>query len=220
MKLLAATILIFLTLSVYTAFTAAPRESCSCSADDGSCSASVNCTGGCLAFCPSNNCRAMCTSGSRSGGGDYADLLMRVTLRLKGSNSRAVSAELARVTGQNVVFTPTTPNATFSLDVKDVPLWNVLETLSASGRVQIAGEDFSNLQAVRRALLQGERMSVCIHGTTVKRLVEELEQLTGLEIRVTSGDPKTLVDFTAKGVNFDEIVAQVSERAGVQIAIR
>lgn len=219
MKILAASILICLSLSALAAYTAAPRESCSCTAADGSCSAGVTCSGGCLAFCPSNNCRAMCSSGGR-GSVEYADLLMRVTLRLQGSNSRAVSAELARVTGRNVVFTPATPGDTFSLDVKDAQLWSVLEILSASGKIQIAGEDFSNLQALRRALLQGERMPVCVSGTTVKRLVEELEQLTGLEIRVTSGDPKTVVNLTAGAVNLDELVAQVSERAGVRITIR
>jgi hypothetical protein len=144
---------------------------------------------------------------------------MRVTLALKGSSSREVSAELARLTGYGIVFTPSKADATFSLDFKNAPLWEVLETLSTSGKVRIGSEDFSNLQIVRRTLLDGERMSVCISGTTVKRLVDELEYLTGLDIRVTSGDQRAVVNFTARGVNLDEIVAQVSERTGVQITI-
>jgi hypothetical protein len=221
MKTLAASILTCLTLSVITvfAFTAARRESCSCTADDRSCSASVSCAGACVSFCPSNGCRAMCTKAG-SGGGEYADLMMRISLRLNGSDGRSVSAELARISGRDVVFVPATPDATFSLDVKDVPLWDVLERLSAGGRLQIGGDDFSNLQTVRKALLGGERMSVCVRGATVRRLVYELEYLTGLDMRVTSGDQRAAVDYTATGVTLDEIVAQVSERAGVRIAVR
>jgi len=218
MKLLAASILICLTLSTLPSFTAAPFDSCSCSADDGSCTVTASCSGGCLAFCPSNGCRAMCTS---EGSGGHADSLMRrISLHFKGSNSREVSAELARITGEEVVFSPSTVDATFDLHVDEVPLWNILEILSQSGRIQIGGDDFSNLQTVRRSFLQGERISVCIRGTTIKRLVEELRYLTGLDIQVTSGDRKTVVNFTAKGVNLNEIVAQVSERTGIQITIK
>jgi hypothetical protein len=219
MKTLAASILICLSLTSLTAFTAARRESCSCFADDNSCSANVSCSGGCMAFCPSNSCRALC-SGQKSGEGEYANLTSRVTLRFNGSSARTVSAELARITGHDVLFTPITPDATFTLDVKDEPLWNVLETLSASGRLRIAGDDFSNVQSVRQALLRGDRISVCVHGTTVKRLVYELKYLTGLDVRVTSGDQRTVVDFTAKGVTLEEMVAQVSDRTGVQVALR
>jgi hypothetical protein len=96
----------------------------------------------------------------------------------------------------------------------------VLETLSASGRLQIAGEDFSNLRAVRRALLRGDRISVCIHGVTVKRLAEEITHLTGLDTNVGPGDPKTKVSFTAKGIDLYEIVARVSEQTGVPVSLK
>lgn len=145
---------------------------------------------------------------------------MPVSIHFKGSNSREVSAELARITGKDVVFFPATAGATFNLDMDGVPLWNVLEILAQSGRIQIAQDDFSNLRTVRVAFLQGERVSACIQGVTVKRLVEELEYLTGLDISITSGNKKTIVNFTGRGVNFNEIIAQVAEQTGVQIAIK
>lgn len=217
MKMLAAITLICTILIVFPAFTApAPFESCFCSADDGSCSASATCSGGCLAFCPSNGCRAMCTDGD---GGGYS-LMYSVSLHFKGSNAKVVSAELSRVSGQEVVFTPSTADATVNLDVDNVPLWDALEILSKSGRILIGQDDFSNLRTVRRALLYGERMSVSVHGVTVKRLVKELRYLTGLDIRVTSGDEKRAVSFTAQGVNFYDIITQASEQAGVQIDVK
>lgn len=222
MKLLAASLLIALTLSAPLALTAAPYESCSCSADDGSCSTSINCTGGCFAYCANNDsCRATCLRDSESGGGKHEMMLsMPVTLRFRESNGRDVSAELARVTGAEVTFSPSRADATINLEVDRLPLWNVLEILSESGRIQIAGDDFSSLRKARRALLYGERVSLCVQGATVRRLVSEMRYLTGLDIRVMSGDVNAVVNYSAKNVTFDEIVAQVSERAGVQITVK
>ncbi len=219
MKMLAASILLCLTLSAALALTPAPFEDCSCSADDGSCSTSISCSsGGCYSLCPNNNgCRSICLSGS---GGHEMVMSTSVTLRLKGGSGREVSAELARITGESVVFSPSTADATVDLEVENLPLWNVLEILSQSGRIYIAGDEFSNLRNARRALLYGERVSMCVHGATVKRLVSEMRYLTGLDLRITSGDPLAVVNYTAKGVTFNEIVTQVAERAGVQIVVK
>src|SRR5918911_245592 len=95
--LLVALTLIGLSLTTSLAFAAKPFDSCACSANDGSCNASVGRTGGCLAFCPSNGCRAMCTDG-----GDNPELPMAyVGLHFNGSDSQAVSAELTRVSGRD-----------------------------------------------------------------------------------------------------------------------
>jgi hypothetical protein len=160
----------------------------------------------------------MCTD---DGGDDAPELPVTYSsLHFNGSDSQAVSAELTRISGQDVVFTPTTADSKVTLDVDNLPFWDALEILSSSGRIQIGQDDFSNLRTVRRALLYGERISVCMHGVTVRRLVKELRYLTGLNIHVTSGDGKTEVNLTAKDVNFNDIVAQVSEQTGVQIVVK
>jgi len=53
-----------------------------------------------------------------------------------------VTAELACITGQPVIITPSKANDTIILDVKKAALWNVLELLSASGKLRIDGENF------------------------------------------------------------------------------
>jgi hypothetical protein len=143
---------------------------------------------------------------------------MLVTLRLKGSDSKQVAAELARVTHEEVVFNQSTPGDVFSLDVKNAPLWNVLEILSARGKVRIAGEEFSHFQAIRNTLVSGGRLMVCVRRTTVKRLVAELAYLSGRNFRVTGGDGRAQINFTATNATLEEIVAQVEAEASVRIS--
>jgi hypothetical protein len=220
MKMLAASIILILTLSAPLASPAAPFESCNCSADDGSCTASVSCGGGCYAYCPNNNnCRAMCLDNS-DGGRHGVLMTMAVTLRFKDSSSQEVTTELARITGEQFGFAPLTADAKINLEVDKLPLWDALELLSASGRIQISGDDFSNLRNVRRAFLSGEKISLCAHGVTVKRLVNETRYLTGLNVHIVSGDRNAVVNYTAKGVNINDILAQLSERTGTQIVIK
>lgn len=219
MKLLAASILIILTLSSALAFTPAPYDSCSCRANDQSCSTNITCPGGCFAFCGNNaNCNAVCLKDDESD--PVLSTQRHVTLRFKGSSSREVAAELARIAGTEVSFSPSTPDATFDMDVENLPFWNVLEILSQSGRIQLGRYDFAGLRRVRLALLNGERITLCVNGATVKRFASQLRLLTGFDVRVTSGNPNAIVNYTGRDVNFNEILAQVSERTGVQLEIK
>lgn len=215
MKLLAAVILTALLLNTAPATT---FESCSCTAKDNSCSAGVTCRGGCLAICPSGGCRASCIN-KDSFEGSF-DEMRPVTMQLTGSDAKQVAAVLARISGKEVVFTPFKPDETISLDIKNAPLWNVLEMLSASGRMHIAGEDFSKLLSIRKALVSGEKLAVCIHDASVQRVVDEFRFLSGLPIHVTSGDAKTRVTFSAQEVSLEELMVQLSNQTGVQIDLK
>jgi hypothetical protein len=55
-----------------------------------------------------------------------------------------VAAELTRFTGQPVAIMPVKADNTISLGVKKAALWDVLELLSASGKIRIGGESFEN----------------------------------------------------------------------------
>lgn len=204
------------TIPDLTAADPGPFESCACAADDGSCSVSGSCPLGCLAYCPSNRCRVTCV-GKESGSLFDAESL--ITLRVKNASSQKVAAELARLTGAEVTISPRRANTTFNLDVKDEPLWNVLDTLSSGGSIQIAHEDFDHLRSVRLAFLSGERMAVCFHNVTARRLASDLSFLTGRDVFVAAGDANALVDYKGRGVNFEEMVAEISQVAGVELVI-
>ena len=140
-----------------------------------------------------------------------------VTLQMKGGNSKHLAAELARITGREVVFQPSVPDDTFSLDIKNAPLWDVLEILSASGQMRIGGEDFAKLKAIRKALVGGEKMAVCIRSASVQQVVNEFANLSGLRLRITSGDAEAIVNLSVKEVTLEDVLAKVSEQTGVQI---
>jgi hypothetical protein len=148
------------------------------------------------------------------------DMSVPITTQLKNADSRKVAAELGRLTGAPVTFNPRRPEGTFDLNVKDKPLWDVLDELSSRGKIQVGKEDFGHLRSMRQSLLSGERIGVCFHNVTAKRLAAELSFLSGRDVYVNWGDPKAVVDYTGKGVTFEEIVAQASLSAGVQIDIR
>jgi hypothetical protein len=147
------------------------------------------------------------------------DTWSSLTLRVKNASSQKVAAELSRLTGAEVTITPRRSNTTFNLDVKDEPLWNVLDTLSSGGSIQIAHEDFDHLRSVRQSFLSGERMAVCFHNVTAKRLATDLSFLTGRNVYVAVGDPNALVDYKGRGVTFEEMVAEISRAAGVELVI-
>ncbi len=195
----------------------APFKSCWCSADDGSCAVSGFCPNGCLAYCPSGNCRITCVGGVYE---ETLDMSVPITLNLKRASSQKVAAELGRLTGTQVTFNPRLSRETFDLNIKDKPLWDVLDELSSNGKIQIAKEDFGHLRSLRQSLLSGERMTVNFHDVTAKRLATDLSFLSGRDVYVASGDPKTMINYTGNAVTFEEIVAQVSQDAGVEIAIR
>lgn len=212
MRLLAASLLMGLLLLNTPA--AATFESCSCAADDGSCSASISCAGGCIAICPSGGCRAVCSGGYAG----FMDYMMPISMSQTHSNSKQVADELAHITGQPVVITPFKAGDTITLDLKKAALWDVLELLSASGKIEIGGEDFAKLQNIRKALVSGEKMTVCIHSTSVQRVLDELTSLSGLRIHASSGDPKTVVSLALKDATLDDILAQLSSQSSVEIS--
>lgn len=197
MKLLAVIVLAGFLLGAPAAV--ACSDACSCVADAGS--------------------SAICIGGESAGEGVAAALARPVTLELRGGNSRRLSDELSRVTGKRIAFLPSGPDA-INLDVKDAPLWDVLEVLSQGGRVRIEGEDFSKLRAARQALAGGDKILVCIKGAPVARVVRELSGLSGQALRVTSGDEKAVVTLSAKGITLEGILSRVSEQTGARIAAK
>jgi hypothetical protein len=102
--------------------------------------------------------------------------------------------------------------------VKDAPLWDVLEALSESGKVRIAGRDFMELRAIRLALTTGEKVSVCLDRVTVQQVVDELSVLSGRPIRISGGNAKTPINLSARWLTLKDILARVSAQTGVRVA--
>src|SRR5215467_7980094 len=122
-------------------------DTCSCSAPDGSCSASVTCKGGCTKFCGNNNnCYAECS-------GAYSYYGMEVTFEVQNATYPQLVAELSRISGKDIVFTPPKPDTLFNAGAKRAPLWDALKILANNGTVTIGGKDFEKLRTLRKLLL-------------------------------------------------------------------
>lgn len=217
MKTLAACFLIFLSLIATTAFAPVRRKTCSCAADDGSCSAQVTCPKGCLAFCPSGNCRAVCVIADGNG---LETLSPTSALTLKVSTNRDVEAEKLR--RSNTEILPARINQYPALDfaVQNTTHRDARQKLVSNRANYIDGEELADLRSVRRALLAGERMSVCFGQVTATDLAGGLSSITGLDIRTEPKGAATLINYSGKGVTLKEMVAQVSALSGVRFSIR
>lgn len=209
--LFAVTAAIVLVVAFTRSTSSAVRNDCSCSARDGSCSASGSCSGGgCTASCPSDGCNVHCS-------GFYSMLQTEMTLQMQGATNKRLVAEVARVSGKEVAFSSKRPDVPFNLDVKGAPLWDVLEILSDNGTLLIGGEDFEKLRLTRRALLSGEKISMCVQNTPVSTFVTDLAGLTGLPIHITGGNARATVNVKLRDVTLQDIIAQVSEQTGAKI---
>jgi hypothetical protein len=194
-------------------------DSCSCSANDGSCSASVTCPGGCTAFCGSNGaCRASC-NGSGGLGPDEPQDYSSITLRLSNSSSKQLASEVARVIGRDIVFLPKNTKATYNIEFSNAGVWDVLETLSKSGKVRIAGDDLETLKVLHKALVSGERINVCFRKTPLKTALNELAFLTGISIKAYPGEVQPLLNLTLKDATFKDIIAAISTQSGMPVMV-
>jgi hypothetical protein len=213
-KLSAVLLTLALLVLAFTSHSASPPtrlESCSCTAPDGSCSASISCKGGCVDWCGSGgDCYAQCAGFLQVFG-------METTLQMHNARYPQLVSELARLTGSDVAFTAEKPDSVFNAEYNKAVLWDVLDMLSDRGTVQIAGQDFEKLRRLRKVLLSGRKLSLCVRNTPVNTFINDLASLTGLSFRIVDGRPMAAVTVKLHDVTLDEIVTKVSEQTGTKI---
>ena len=191
-------------------------ETCYCEAEDGSCSATVTCRGGCQRYCGNNdNCWAECS-------GFYTTLATETNLEIAFGTYSQLVTQLARISGKDISFTMSRPKnqgpeTIANLGFKKAPLWNALEFLSDQGTVRIEGKDFESLRRLRKSLVSGERINFGIKNTPVNTLVTDLVGLTGLPCHITSGGQMALANVELPQANLDEIITKVSAQTATRI---
>lgn len=214
-----------LTTAVVLAIVSVPRHSvsravvfqtCSCSAPDGSCSATITCHGGCNAACDNDDdCWAQCS-------GYYGILGVETNLEITNGTYSQLTAKLADISGQEISFSPVNgedpkSQVISNLVFKKTPLWKALAVLSDHGTVRIAGRDFESLRRLRKALLAGKRVNFSVNNTTVNVFVTDLAALTGLPLRIAGGSPMALVNVELTDVTLDDIIDRVRRETGTKI---
>jgi hypothetical protein len=218
MKTLAAIFLICLALSTSAALTAIRRETCSCAADDGSCNVSGTCPKGCFAFCPSGGCRVYCVDSFESNEREKPS--PTPTPRPTRPHSQGASTKLTWGPRRGAVSNTIRPHLSFSSDAPNAVLWDIRNSLTSDGGGQLSREDYTHFRAVRRALLNGEWVSVCFRNVPAGHLAQVLSFITGLNVLAEPADANTPVNYSGKGDSLGEIMIQVSKHSGVQFSIR
>lgn len=186
-------------------------QDCSCVAPDGSCSASILCQRGCIQHCASQgDCYAECS-------GFYETFGIKSTLDLQNATYPKLVGALARISGKDIEFSPAKADAAFNTGWKRATLWDLLDMLSDRGTVQIAGKDFEKLKRLRKVLLSGNKISLCVRNTPVNTFVSDMTSLTGLPLRITAGRATTVVNLKLENVTLDDILVKVAEQTGTTI---
>jgi hypothetical protein len=126
-------------------------------------------------------------------------------------------AELTRLSGKDIEFSPAKSVPPFNLGFRQAPLWDALEFLSDRGTVRIAGEDFETLRTLRKTLLSGDKISLGVQNTPVSVFVNDMAGLTGLSLRITAGRSMAIVNVELQDATLNEILAKVSEQTGTKI---
>jgi hypothetical protein len=168
------------------------RERCSCSSSDGSCEVSVTCAAGCTQFCGNGgNCYAYCS-------GYFAQLRSASPPQLQASKSSQLD--------------------TVSSDRSKPRLYlDVLETLSDHSTVSTSKQDIERLKRLRKALLSGEKFSLCVYNTPLDTFINDTASLTGLSLRTASDSTHAIVNVKLRDVTLDDILSKVSEQIGTTI---
>jgi len=139
------------------------------------------------------------------------------TFEMQNGTYGKLVAELARLSGKNIAFSPAKQLPPFVLGFKQAALWDALEFLSDRGTVQIDGKDFESLRALRKSLLSGDRISLGVQNTPVSTFVNDMAGISGLPLRVAAGRPMSVVNVDIQAATLTEILAKVSEQTGTKI---
>ena len=131
--------------------------------------------------------------------------------------SKEIASALSQRTGKQIDFVPRRRNDRFTIDIEDDDIWNAMEYLYERGVVTVNGVDWGKYRQIRRAALEGGKMSVDFNNISVRDALAHLSFLTGLPFQVESGDAEKVISISLREVTLSEIVSRISEQTGVKI---
>lgn len=205
-------------LLVLVAFSPASfGEDCSCTAPDGSCNASISCTGGCAAICgEGGNCSAYCSgAGSkqifnetplRTGpapatpSGDRG----RVTVEVSNLSPAEVSALLSDLTKRETSFAPNKPGERISISATDFPLHELLQRLGEYGAIGTVPRGILDQAEV------GDRVSLHATKVTGRALEGIVQSLSSGRASFEATRPTGLVSLQIKNMPLQELLEQLT----------
>lgn len=187
------------------------QKTCECKAPDGSCNGRVSCPSGCTALCGSKDaCYVAC--GRVETDQSYA----RMTIKINDDSSDEVAAVLSQQTGRNIKFFPRNKADRYTFQIENDQIRKAFKYLAKRGRVTVNGVDFERLEELRNKMLKG-KIAVNFTDLSIRKAVDDLSLISGLNFTVTSGDDTKKVSLSLKSVSLDELLDQITTQTGVKI---
>lgn len=179
----------------------------SCTASDGSCSATVTCPAGCGALCTSGGtCSSKCFStpngNSLAGPQDHQTL---VSIHTDVMSAAEVARLLHEQTGADVAFTPRDPKAVVQLHVDGVPLQEVVQFLAKGGAAIAVNQ-------------QGERITLSIQGARAGAISSLLSDATSGRMSFSASDPEQVVSLDIKDAPLEFFLNLLAPLGAVHLA--
>jgi hypothetical protein len=130
-----------------------------------------------------------------------------------------IASVLSERTHTRIEFVPYPRNlhARYDLELKDDDIWNACNFLNERGNVKVRGVDFARLIKLRGEMRKGRKFSVNLNAIPVRDAVARLSFMSGVPLRVKSGDAEKLVSISLQKVTLDKIVASISAMASIKI---
>ncbi len=167
----------------------AQAVTCSCTASDNSCSASITCSTGCFATCGSGG---SCSSGCTGGGGGGIDYQSYSVVNGGGLNATQVSQTLSELLHRPVVYVAGKSEEVLTFDFQQTSASEIVRALGKRGVVALASPDRT------RFSLRAEKAAA---GT----IAEALQAISGGRFELTPREAQQQMTLDVKQVQLSDL---------------
>ena len=170
---------------------------CSCRAADGSCSASITCSGGCFATCGAGgNCSAGCSNPGDPG----IDQQYSLTYDRGGLNANELSQALSEHWKQPILYLPNDRQETLTFDFKQLTAPEVRHVLAKRGVVVTASKDQTHF-------------SLEAANAEAENIAEALKEISSGRFELFPRDPHASLSLDVKDLRLSNL-ARVFSKVG------
>jgi hypothetical protein len=201
-------------------------EDCSCTAPDGSCSASTSCDQGCFAYCDSGDCDAGCFGGKNGPLHDYLQshpeslesvrqldafngpalqtiLQEQASLALEAVPPSVLEDYVTSQLGSRFAFVPRANHDRVSFDFKNVAAEELVEILGRRGGAAIASHG---------------RLMLAARGLDSAGISRLLSETLGMSVVFTADSSEDRVSISFKDAPIEDVLSFLTRHGVVQIS--
>jgi hypothetical protein len=188
------------------------QVTCACeNVSKSTCHGSIKCPEGCTALCAAGDvCYLSCKN----------DMVgKRLNLKFVNQDGMSIATKLSEETQKTITFTPypKRQNERYTYELKNQSMWTLLNYLNKRGSVRVNGMEFRRFRKMKREAQDGSPLAARFEGMTAQEVMDKLEFLSQVPLRIRSGDPQTIVSVNLRNKTLDQILRDISKQSGVKI---